>query len=201
MLRKAVFVLGALAIALTVSDLQATETYTIDPVHSGVTFKIRHLVSKTPGRFDDFGGTITLDREDMTKSSVEFTIKAASIDTDNEDRDKHLRSADFFEVEKYPEITFKSTKIEKHEGDTYHVTGDFTMHGVTKSITIPVEILGFGPTPSGGKVAGFETKFEINRKDYGIIWNKALDAGGLILGEDVEVAITLEAGMKSVDLK
>jgi polyisoprenoid-binding protein YceI len=196
MFRKALVVLAVIAVALATSDVQATETFTIDPVHSGVGFKIRHLVSKVQGRFDDFAGTITVDREDMTKSSVELTIKSTSIDTDNESRDNHLRSADFFEVEKFPEITFKSTKIEKHGDDTYHVTGDFSMHGVTKSITIPVELLGFGPNPSGGQSVGFEADFEINRKDYGIIWNKALDAGGFILGEDVEVTITIEATAK-----
>ncbi len=196
MLRKMLVVLAVFAVTLAANDLQATETYTIDAVHSGVSFKIRHLVSKTQGRFDDFGGTVTIDREDMTKSSVEFAIKAGSIDTDNDDRDNHLKSPDFLEVEKYPEITFKSTKIVKHEGETYQVTGNFTMHGVTKSITIPVEVLGFGPNPFGGQSAGFETKFEVNRKDYEITWNKALDAGGYILGEDVEVTITIEATAK-----
>jgi polyisoprenoid-binding protein YceI len=134
-----------------------------------------------------------VDRDDLTKSSVEFSVKMASIDTDNEDRDTHLKSADFFDVEVYPEMTFKSTGIAKTDEDVYDVTGEFTLHGVTKTITIPVEILGFGPGMQGGTTAGFETRFKLNRKDYGIVWNRALDAGGLVLGNTVEVNITIEA--------
>jgi polyisoprenoid-binding protein YceI len=191
-----------LVLALTVLAAQtarATEVYQIDPTHSSVTFKIRHLVSNVTGRFDDFAGTITVDRDDLTKSSVEFTIQATSIDTDNENRDQHLRSADFFDVEKYPTITFKSSKIEKTGDDAYNVTGDFTMHGTTKSIVLPVSVLGFAPGMRGGTVAGFETSTKINRKDYGVLWNRALDAGGLVLGDDVQVNISIESGYKPAE--
>lgn len=198
MFRKTSALVATLGLCLAATQAaHATETYTIDNVHSGVTFKIRHLVAKTAGRFDTFSGTIVVDREDMTKSTVELTIDAASIDTDSEKRDTHLKSADFFDVEKFPSITFKSSKIAKTAENQYAVTGDFTMHGVTKTITIPVEVLGFGPSPWGkGGMAGFETNFKINRQDYGINWNKVLDAGGVMLGDDVEVSITIEAGMK-----
>ena len=181
---------------LAAAPALATDVYKIDATHSGVNFKIRHLVSKVSGRFDKFSGTISVNPDDLSQSSVELTIETASIDTDNENRDNHLRSADFFDAENNPQITFKSTKVEKGEGDTYMVTGDFTMRGVTKSITIPVEVLGFGPHPSGAKAAGFESNFELNRKDYGVNWNKVLDAGGYLLDDEVEVDITIEALMK-----
>lgn len=174
----------------------AADTYAVDPTHSSVTFKIRHMMSKVTGRFGDFSGTITLDQEHPENASVDFTINAASIDTDNDRRNAHLRSEDFFDVEKYPEMTFKSTKIEKTGENAYDVTGDFTMHGVTKSITIPVDILGFGTGMRGKPMAAFETNFKLNRKDYGVLWNRTLDTGGLLLGDDVQVDITLETGVR-----
>ena len=189
------FVTFALALALCAgvfasAAMAATTTYSIDKTHSSVGFKIRHLVSKSAGRFDKFSGTIVADRADLTKSSIDLTIDATTISTGNENRDGHLKSADFFDVEKYPTITFKSTKMEKAGEDLYNVTGDFTMRGVTKSIVVPVKVLGFTDGPGG--MAGFESNFTINRKDYGVEWNKALDAGGFLLGDDVEVSITFE---------
>lgn len=174
----------------------ATETFTIDKVHSGAEFKIRHMMSSVGGRFTDFAGTINLDRANPTASSVEFTIQAASIDTATPDRDKHLRSADFFDVEKYPTITFKSTKVAKtRTKDTYDVTGDLTLHGVTKRITLPVVALGFG-RDQWGERAGFELNTKLNRKDFGINWNKALDQGGYLLQDDVRIAMNIEAVKK-----
>jgi polyisoprenoid-binding protein YceI len=199
MFRKTFALVATLGLCLAAipAAQAATETYTIDPMHSGVTFKVRHLVGKVAGRFDTFSGTIVVDREDLTKSTVELTIDPASIDTDSEKRDTHLRSEDFFDVAKFPSIVFKGSKIAKTAENQYAVTGEFTMHGVTKTITVPVEVLGFGPSPWGkGGMAGFETNFTINRQDYGINWNKTLDAGGLMLGDDVEVSITIESGMK-----
>lgn len=174
----------------------AADTYTVDPTHSSATFKIRHLMSKVSGRFSKFSGTIVLDQANPENASVDFTIDAASIDTDNDKRNAHLRSEDFFDVEKYPEMTFKSSKIEKTGESTYDVTGDFTMHGVTKTITIPVEILGFGVGGRGNPMAAFETNFKLNRKDYEVVWNRTLDTGGLLLGDEVDVNITLEAGVR-----
>lgn len=186
----AVAVLGS-ALAASTAKADAT-TYKVDNTHSSVGFKIRHLVSKSAGRFDKFDGSIVVDQADLSKSSVDLTIDATSIDTDNENRDGHLKSPDFFDVEKFPTLTFKSTKVEKSGEDAYAVTGDFTMHGVTKSITIPVTVLGFSQGSHGG-IAGFESIFKINRKDFGIEWNKGLDSGGFLLGDDVDVAITIEA--------
>jgi polyisoprenoid-binding protein YceI len=180
-----------------VSLLAATplfaDTYKIDRAHSEASFRIRHFVTKVSGRFDDFGGTITGDMSKPGASSVEFTIKATSIDTSMPDRDKHLRSADFFDVEKFPEITFKSTSIKASEKkNVYDVTGDLTMHGVTKQVTLPVEYVGEMKDPRGNTKAGFTLSTTLNRKDYGVNWNKTLDAGGVMLGDDVDITITLE---------
>lgn len=189
---KAKLVFTAALVLAAASAVYSADSYVIDAVHSDVSFKIRHLVSKTAGRFDDFGGTIIADFDNLETSSVEFTIKAASIDTRNEDRDKHLRSPDFFDVEKYAEITFLSTTISETGDNTFDVTGTLTMHGVSKEITLPVTYLGEIKDPWGNVKAGFETSVTIDRKDFGISWNKALDAGGLILGDEVEISIALE---------
>ena len=177
---------------LAVASFAAAGSYTIDPVHSDVSFKVRHLVSKVSGQFTEFDGAIVADFEKLDASSVEFTIKAASIDTKNEDRDNHLRSEDFFDVETYPEITFISSKITKSGNQTFAVTGTLTMHGVSKTVTLPVTFLGEIQGPRGGYVAGFEIETTIDRKDYGIIWNRALDAGGMILGDEIQITINLE---------
>jgi polyisoprenoid-binding protein YceI len=171
------------------------EVFTFDKNHTLVGFRIRHIVSKVEGRFRDYDGTIWIDRQNPAGSRVELTIKAASIDTATDKRDTDLRSANFFDVERYPTITFKSTKVESKGGDTYLVTGDFTMHGVTKPLQIPVKSNGFAKM---GKVekAGFETSMTINRKDYGITWNQTLDQGGMLLGDDVEINIQVEANKK-----
>ena len=201
MRRKLATVL-VLATALIVAPhLRSAEMYRIDPVHSGVSFKIRHLVSNVSGRFSDFEGGIQADREDLARSSVAFTIKTSSIDTGNGKRDDHLRSPDFFDAAKYPEIAFKSTKVEKASGDTYNVTGSFTMHGVTKDITIPVQVLGFTSHPRFGDLAGFSTSFKLNRKDYGISWNAPMDASTLVLGDDVQVEINIEAAKPKEEAK
>ncbi|HYO12594.1 MAG TPA: YceI family protein [Thermoanaerobaculia bacterium] len=183
----------ALSVALLLPALAAAEpvVYKVDTSHSGVNFTVRHFVSNTPGRFKDFGGTIKYDKQNPAASSVEFTVKTASIDTDNDDRDGHLRSPDFFEVEKFPTMTFTSTKVTPKDADTLDVTGNLTIKGTTKQITIPVDVLGTFKTPNGEK-AGFETSFVINRKDYGIVWNRVLDAGP-VLGEDIKININVEA--------
>jgi polyisoprenoid-binding protein YceI len=168
----------------------AQEIYRIDAVHSQIGFKIRHLVAKTSGRFTKFDGAIKVDTKDISKSSVEVTIDAASINTDNEGRDKHLRSADFFEVEKYPVITFRSTAVKEVEKGKLQITGDFTLHGVTKSITFPITHAGTraGMKP-GSVVAGFiDGALKINRNDFGI---KTYPG---VLGDDVEISLDIEAG-------
>jgi polyisoprenoid-binding protein YceI len=127
---------------------------------------------------------------------VEFTLKAASIDTSNENRDKDLRGANFFDVEKFPEITFKSTSVKAAGKDRYDVTGTLTMRGVAREVTLPVSFLGFGKDPWGNEKAGFSTDVTLNRKDFGIVWNKALDSGGVLLGDEVWVSINLETAKK-----
>lgn len=185
--------LAVAAFLVTASSLFA-ETFNVDKVHSEAAFQVRHMMSKVSGKFDDFSGKINADRAKPSASSVEFTIKAASINTGNADRDKDLRSANFFDVEKFPEITFKSSKIvPSKKKDVYEVTGDLTIHGVTKHVTLPVEFNGFGKDPWGGERAGFSLTTTINRKDYGINWNKALDNGGVLLGDEVTININIEA--------
>ena len=185
--------LAVAAFLVTASSLFA-ETFAVDKVHSEATFQVRHMMSKVSGKFDDFTGKINVDRANLSASSVEFTMKTASINTSNADRDKDLRSANFFDADKNPEITFKSTKIvASKKKDVYDVTGDLTMHGVTKHVTLPVEFGGFGKDPWGNERAGFSLTTTINRKDYGVNWNKALDNGGVLLGDDVTININLEA--------
>jgi len=184
------------AAVLAPAPAPAADVYAVDKVHSDVGFQIRHFVSKVRGRFTDYEGTIVADRAKPDASSVELTIKAASIDTGNENRDKDLRSANFFEVEKYPEITFKSSRITPRGGDRYDVTGTLTMHGVSKEVTLPVTFLGFVSTGRMGDRAGFETAVTLNRKDFGIVWNRVLDTGGTMLGDDVLVSINVEAAKR-----
>ncbi len=179
------------------------KVYTLDLTHSEVAFTVRHLVTKVRGRFNDYAATIRMDTANPEASSVEFRVKAASIDTANADRDTHLRSADFFDVEKFPEIVFRSTAIRPStqrgdDGDeeVYDVTGNLEMHGVTKEITLPVTYLGTARDPWGNDKAGFETTTKINRKDFDMVWNVALDAGGFILSEDIKIHINLETQLQ-----
>jgi polyisoprenoid-binding protein YceI len=171
----------------------AAEKYEIDAVHSNVGFTVRHmLVAKVSGKFKEFSGTIIYDEKDITKSSVNVTIKTASIDTDNERRDGHLRSADFFDVENHPEITFASKKIEKR-GDGYVAIGDLTIRGATKQIELPFQILGILKEAKGNSRIGIEAGATLNRFDYGVKWDRKLDTGGLVVGENVEINLTVEA--------
>lgn len=189
MIRRAV----ALAAVLAASPaLGAAETFTVDKGHSEVGFQIRHMMTKVRGRFTDFQGRIEADRAKPQASSVELTIQTASIDTANANRDQDLRGADFFDVEKYPTITFKSTRITPKGKDAYDVTGTLTMRGVSKEVTLPVTFLGFMKNQRGTDTAGFETAVTLNRKDFGITWNRTLDAGGVLLGDEVYVSINLE---------
>jgi polyisoprenoid-binding protein YceI len=177
---------------LSGTTLAEAAEWQADTVHSVLSFKIRHLFSKTAGKFDEWSATLDFDSENVEKGRVEVTIQTASINTDNEDRDAHLKSPDFFHVEKYPTMNFTSEKIEKTE-DGYLMHGTLTMAGVSKEISIPFEFLGAGQDPWGATRAGFAGKLTINRKDFGIEWNKAMDKGGFILGEDVDIDIEIEA--------
>jgi polyisoprenoid-binding protein YceI len=196
------FILTTIAVGLFAASAFAAENFIVDKNHSEATFQVRHLVSRVSGKFDDFAGAISVDQANPGVSSVEFTIKTPSIDTGVTDRDKHLRSADFFEVDKYPEITFKSTSIKPtSRKNVYDVTGTFTMHGVTKTITLPVEFLGMVKDPRGNQRAGFTAHTTLNRKDYGIVWNRALDAGGTLLSDDVDVTVNIEAAKSAAAVK
>ena len=178
----------------------APTTLDIDKVHSQVGFSIRHFFSKVQGQFKDFSGTIVMDPEKPAASSVNVTIQTASISTDNDRRDSHLRSPDFFAADSFPTLTFRSTKVAPAGRDKYQVTGDLTMRGVTKSVVLDVEFLGMGQVAIGGQAmgtkAGFEAGTSVNRHDFGINWNKTLDTGGVMLGEDVAISLHVEANLK-----
>ncbi len=193
---RRLFLVLALA-AFAATPALAADTLVVDPNHSRAGFQIRHLLSTVHGRFGVFEGVIAMDRRQPAASSVTFTIDAASIDTDVADRDRHLRSPDFFDVEKYPTITFTSSAVRPTGKDRYDVTGTLTMRGVAKTITLPVTYLGEAKDPWGGTRAGFTTAVTLDRKDFGIVWNKALDAGGVLLGDEVKVVVDLQAVLKA----
>jgi polyisoprenoid-binding protein YceI len=184
-------------IAASLLVLAATgraEVYNVDKAHSEVGFSVRHMgVSKVSGRFNDVSGTIDGDPKKPETAKVDFVIKTASIDTNQANRDKHLRGTDFFDVEKFPEITFKSSKIAAKGAGKYDVTGTLTMHGVSKEVTLPVTMAGPISDGRGGQKVGFETETTLNRKDYGITWNTVLDTGGVAVSDEVKVSISFEA--------
>jgi polyisoprenoid-binding protein YceI len=171
-----------------------TGTYTIDPTHSRIGFVARHaMVTKVRGSFNDFEGSGYFDAEQPSNSRLELTIQAASIDTRNADRDGHLRSNDFFDMETYPTIAFRSTAVEVVDADSYRVTGDLTIKGVTKPVTIDFELAGTAVDPYGNTRHGLEGSVVVNRKDWGINWNAALDAGGVLVGEKVTLEFEISA--------
>ena len=195
---RTVAALAALAtIAFAPGAAQAANTYTADKAHTSVGFAVRHMMSQVRGSFGDFTMTIVKDDANPAGSSVDFKIQATSVTTANEMRDKHLRSEDFFFVEKFPEITFKSTKIEKVSETEYKATGAFTMRGVTKVLTLPVTFLGEMKGMDGKSLVGFSVTTKLDRKEFGFNWNKALDNGGLLLSDEVTIEINIEAKQSS----
>lgn len=189
-LRPAFAALAMLVVAS--AAFAAPAKYAIDKTHTEVGFDVRHFFTKVHGRFNDFQATILFDEKDPSKISVDASAVTASISTDNEKRDGHLRSADFFDAEKYPALTFKSTKVTANGKNKYKIAGDLTMRGVTKPVVFDAEFLGAGATGMGTK-AGFAATAVVNRKDFGINWNKALDNGGVMLGEEVTISLNIEA--------
>ena len=167
--------------------------YSVDQAHSTIGFEVKHMmVSKVRGQFDSYTADIeAADLTDLTTASIAFKFDVATINTRNEDRDNHLRTGDFFEVESFPTIDFVSTSITK-DGDDYKVTGDLTIKGVTKSVTFEVEYEGKGINPWGVEVYGFEAEAKINREDFGLTWNAALETGGVLVGKDVKIQLELE---------
>jgi polyisoprenoid-binding protein YceI len=173
---------------------ELTGTYTLDPAHTRIGFVARHaMVTKVRGSFNEFEGTATLDGANPANSSVQVTINADSIDTRNAQRDGHLRSNDFLSMEEYPQITFASTGVRQAGETTFEVTGDLTIKGVTNSITIPFSFEGAAKDPFGNERIGFDGSVTINRKDYGITWNAALESGGVLVSEKVTLEFEISA--------
>ena len=190
-MRKLTVSILAVAFMLGMS-VQAAD-WNLDPVHSAIEFSVRHLaISKIKGKFKEFEAKMVFDGKAVENGSAEFTIQVASIDTENEKRDNHLKSSDFFAAEENPTITFKSKKISAVKDGKFQITGDMTMRGVTKEVTFDCELHGVVQGPGGNTRAGFSAETTINRHDFGVSWSKTLDAGGLIVGNDVKLTLELE---------
>lgn len=172
----------------------ATTTWQIDAAHTDVGFAVKHMmISTVKGRFADLSGTIALDEADLAGSSVEVTINAASVDTRQEQRDAHLRSADFFDVETYPTLTFRSRRVESIGNGQFRVVGDLTIRGVTREVVLEAADEGRGKDPWGNERAGFSAKTVIDRRDFGLTWNAALETGGILVGNDIRISLEVEA--------
>jgi polyisoprenoid-binding protein YceI len=173
-------------------------TWKIDPAHSHVEFAIKHMmISTVKGRFSDVAGEIRLDEANLPNSRVDIDVNVASIDTREQQRDTHLRSADFFDVEKFPKMTFRSTRLEGTL-DELKLTGDLTIHGVTRPVTLDVTHEGRGKDPWGGERIGFSATGKIKRSDFGLTWNAALETGGFLVGDDVKISVDVEGVKASV---
>ena len=180
---------------MTTATAAATDvrTFAIDKAHSEVHFQVRHLVTKVRGRFTDFAGTVQFDEAHPERSSATFEASTASIDTGTADRDQHLRSADFFSVDQFPTLTFVSSRVTRTGPQAFDVTGTLTIRGVAKEVTLPVSYLGAARDPWGNARVGFETEITINRKDFGLTWNAALETGGFLVGDDVKISVSVQA--------
>ncbi|RFU70375.1 polyisoprenoid-binding protein [Peribacillus saganii] len=174
------------------------EKWVVDASHSSVEFSVKHMmIAKVKGTFHNFEASIDADPADLTSADIEFSVDASSIDTRNGDRDAHLKSADFFDVEQYPNINFKSTNIVKKDDDEYEITGDVTLHGVTRSETFTATFEGQGKDPWGNDKVGFSAEGKVNRSDYGLTYNAALETGGVLIGDQIKISITIEAGKQA----
>ncbi|MFM7596895.1 MAG: YceI family protein [Actinomycetota bacterium] len=177
------------------ADLAATTgTWQIDPTHSTVGFVARHaMIAKVRGGFTEFTGTLTLDGADPAKSSAVLTIVTSSFTSSNDERDAHVKSADFLDADQFPTLTFTSTAVTQKDDDEFIVTGDLTIHGVTHSVDVKFELLGVNQDPWGNTRIGFEGKAEISRKEFGLVWNVALETGGVLVGDTVKLELDIEA--------
>jgi polyisoprenoid-binding protein YceI len=181
----------------TAVDLQ---TYSIDPAHSRMGFTVRHMgFSKVRGSFEQFEGTVRIAAEDISTLEASATIKSETITTNDQNRDTHLRSEDFFQVEKHPTITFKSREVRNVSGNRFVLVGDFTLRGVTRQIELKAEYLGSGTDPWGGKRVAFEGTTTINRKEFGLNWNALLETGGFLVSEEVEISLEVQASLQTGD--
>jgi len=178
---------------VSTTAIATTTTYNIDKAHSEVTFQVRHLLTRVRGRFSEFNGTIQYDEESPERSLVDVAVQAASIDTNERDRDAHLRSADFFDVENNPVLTFTSTGIQRTASNEFVVTGDLTIHGVTRAVSFDVSFLGKAKDPWGNERIAFEAETTVNRKDFGLTWNAALETGGFLVGDEVAISLSVQA--------
>lgn len=172
----------------------AKAKWNVDKVHSTIGFTVRHMmISNVKGTFNEFDAVIEADPEDLTDANIEFTIDASSVDTRKSDRDDHLRSGDFFDVEKHPSLTFETTNITKKAEDQYDMTGDFTIIGTTKPVTFDITFEGLAKDPmTGDEAAGFTGSTTINRKDFGLTWNAALETGGVVVSDEVKINIEIQ---------
>lgn len=168
--------------------------WTVDAAHSEIGFSVKHMmISKVKGSFASYDATVEADEADLQGALIDFKIDVASINTNNEDRDNHLRSADFFDAEQYPHITFNANEIVQKGDAEYELTGDLTMKGVTRPATFEVEYGGKGTNPWGVEVVAFSGEGKVNRKDFGLTWNQTLETGGVMVGEDIKISLELEA--------
>jgi polyisoprenoid-binding protein YceI len=181
------------AAGLTGGRIMTTTKWNIDLSHSGINFAIRHMVvAKVRGRFAKFSGALDLDDDDLARSVVEVTIDASSIDTGTAQRDAHLRSPDFFDVEKFPELRFRSTRIEKLDDDRFRVAGDLTIRDTTREVVLDCEAGGRAKDPWGNERVGFVARTTLDRKDFGLKWNQALEAGGVLVGDRVDIELDVQ---------
>lgn len=170
------------------------QQFKIDGAHSSLGFEVKHMmIAKVKGGFDTFHADLNLDPTDLTDAEIKFTIDVASINSNNDDRDTHLRSADFFDTEKFPSITFVANDIKKTDDSEYKLTGDLTIKDVTKAVTFDVEYGGKGTNPWGVEVVAFEGSTKINRKEFGLTWNSTLETGGVLVGDDIKLKVEIEA--------
>jgi len=191
-MERAVTLLSVVLLAQGLASIAQSATWKVDTAHTTVGFSVVHLFSNVQGRFDRFNGTIEFDPAAPEKAVVKASIEAASINTNNEKRDKHLRSDDFFGVEKYPTLSFESTGSSDWSGDQGTIEGNLTIHGVTKPVALDVKFRGQGKDPWGNVRAGFEATLTIDRKDYGLNWNELLETGGVLVGDEVTIRLDVE---------
>jgi polyisoprenoid-binding protein YceI len=184
--------LVAILLAVGLASSSQAESWKVDQAHTTVSFNVSHLFTSVQGRFDRFEGTIDFDPANPEATVVRGTIEAASINTNNEKRDKHLRSGDFFDTGKYPKLQFESTKATLTDGRSGTIAGKLTIHGVTRDVVLDVKFLGSGTDPWGNERAGFRADLTINRRDYGLNWNELLETGGVLVGDEVEIRVDVE---------
>jgi polyisoprenoid-binding protein YceI len=198
-MKRALVLAASLTVMLAGLAFAEVSQFKFDPNHSEAKFSIRHFFTNVEGRFNTMSGTIQFDDKNWADSSVEATIDANSISTNNSRRDDDLRGDNFFDVANYPTITFKSTKVTKGEGNAFTIEGDLTMRGVTKKVTLDATFLGVGEFGRMGTKAGFTATTKLNRQDYGIKWNRTFDNGSVMLGDDVAVTLNIEANKVTPD--